>query len=63
MKGVKLRNMDGNISNNEAKEYIIEFLTKLLIELNFKEKKLGQTIYVKKKDCYNDLIKFIKEYM
>ena len=40
----------------------IEILTKLLIELNFKEKEIGQSIYVKKKDCYQDLIKFIKEY-
>lgn len=55
--------MDGNISLNETKNYIIETLTKLLIELNFKEKEIGQSIYIKKKDCYQDLIKFIKEYL
>lgn len=55
--------MDGNISHSELKECLIEILTKLLIELNFKEKEIGQSIYVKKKDCYQDLIKFIKEYL
>lgn len=55
--------MDGNILHDDTKNYLIEMLTKLLIEVNFKEKEIGQTIYIKKKDCYQDLIKFIKEYM
>lgn len=55
--------MDGNISHSELKECLLETLTKLLIELNFKEKEIGQSIYIKKKDCYQDLIKFIKEYL
>lgn len=63
MKGVKLNDMDGNTYQDDLKDYVIGVLTKLLIEINFKEKEIGEEIYVKKKDCYKDLIKFVKEYM
>ncbi len=39
---------------------IIEKLTELLIQEDEREKELGKTIYVKKTDCYRDLIKFFK---
>lgn len=40
---------------------IIEELTKLLIEEDFKEKQTGKASYVKKTRVYKDLIKFFKE--
>lgn len=61
MKGANQSIMDGNISQNEIKDVFIEVLTKLLIELNFRERKIGKTVYVKKTDCYKDLIKLFKE--
>lgn len=46
-----------------TKDFLIDKLTQLLIETNFKEKKLNKVIYVKKSQCYADLIKFIKEFL
>ena len=43
------------------KEYIISKLTELLIKVDFYEKENNVTIYIKKKDAYKDLIKFVKE--
>ena len=43
-------------------EFIIEKLTTLLIELDLKEKETGKEIYVRKTQCYKDLIKFFKEW-
>ena len=43
------------------KEYTIEKLAKLMIETDFKEKKLKKKIYVRKIDAYKDLIKLLKE--
>lgn len=42
-------------------EYLIELLTKKLIELDFDEKQNGSNIYVKKTECYRSLIKFLKD--
>ena len=44
------------------RDIIIEELTKLLIKQDLEDKKKGKTTYVKKTDCYKDLIKFLKEY-
>lgn len=43
------------------KEYTIEKLTKLMIETDFKEKKLNKKIFIRKIDVYKDLIKLLKE--
>lgn len=43
-------------------EFIIDKLTELLIELDLKEKETGKVTYVKKIQCYKDLIKFFKEW-
>lgn len=43
------------------KEYIIEKLTTLLIKQEFEERKKNINTYVKKTECYKDLIKFFKE--
>jgi hypothetical protein len=41
-------------------DFIIDKLTELLIQVDEREKELGKAIYVKKTDCYRDLIKFFK---
>jgi len=43
-------------------EYIIECLTKLLINQDLEDKKKGKDTYVKKTRIYRDLIKFFKEW-
>ncbi len=43
-------------------DFIIEKLTQLLIEQDFKEKQSGKITYVKKKQAYMDLINFLKKY-
>lgn len=42
-------------------EYIIEKLTELLIEQEFKDRAKGKTTYVKKTRCYKDLVKLLKD--
>ena len=41
-------------------DYAIEVLTELLIKQDFEDKKNGKTTYVKKTQCYKDLIKLLK---
>ena len=43
-------------------DFIISKLTELLINLDLKEKETGKEIYVRKQQCYRDLIKFFKEW-
>ena len=43
-------------------DFVIEKLTELLIELDFKEKETGEIVYVKKSRAYKDLIKLLKDY-
>lgn len=43
-------------------DYAIEKLTKLLIEQEFEDRKKQKATYVKKAQCYKDLIKLLKEY-
>lgn len=47
--------------NDETFDFIIERLTKLLIEQEFKDKKNGKATYIKKSDCFKNLIKLFKE--
>lgn len=47
--------------NKETKEYIIQKLTELYIKQNIIDKQKGTNTYVKKTNCYKDLIKFFKE--
>lgn len=49
--------------DEETKEYIIQKLTELLIKASIEDKKKGTDTYVKKTNCYKDLIKFFKEAM
>ena len=42
-------------------EFIIEKLTKLLIEQEFEDKNKGRKTYVKKTQCYKNLIKLFKQ--
>ena len=44
------------------KDEIIIKLTELLIKQDMKDKKKGKPTYVKKVDCYKDLINFFKKY-
>ncbi len=44
------------------KDIMIEELTKLLIKQDMEDKKKGKPTYVKKVDCYKDLINFFKKY-
>lgn len=44
------------------KDIIIEKLTELLIKQDMEDKKKGKTTYIKKIDCYKDLISFFKNY-
>jgi len=44
------------------KDIIIEKLTFLLIKQDMEDKKKGKATYVKKTNCYKDLIHFIKNY-
>lgn len=44
-----------------TREEIIDKLTRLLIEQDFKDKQKGKTTYVKKTRIYKDLIKYFKE--
>lgn len=43
-------------------DYAINVLTELLIKQDFKDKKTGKPTYVKKTQCYRDLIKLLKDY-
>lgn len=43
-------------------DFVIEKLTELLIETDFKEKQSGKIVYVKKTRAYKDLIKLLKDY-
>jgi stalled ribosome alternative rescue factor ArfA len=43
-------------------DYAIEVLTELLIKQDFEDKKKGKTTYVKKTQCYKDLISLLKKY-
>lgn len=52
-----------NISQENLKEFVIEKLTELLIKNSFEEKKIGKKIYIRKEQCYKDLIKLIKIYL
>lgn len=45
------------------KDEIITKLTELLIKQDMLDKKKGKDTYVKKTQCYKDLIKFFKEFM
>ena len=40
----------------------IEVLTELLIKQDFEDKKRGKITYVKKTQCYKDLINLLKKY-
>jgi hypothetical protein len=44
------------------KEFIIEKLTELLIRQDLTDKEKGKETYVKKTQCYKDLIKIVKEF-
>lgn len=44
------------------KDDIITKLTELLIQQDIEDKKKGKTTYVKKTQCYRDLIFLIKNY-
>ena len=49
--------------DNKTKEYIIDILIKLLIKTDFYEKEKGVEVYIKKKQAYQDLIKYFKNYL
>ena len=42
-------------------DFAIEKLTELLIKQDFDDKQKGKITYVKKTQCYKDLIKLLKE--
>ena len=42
-------------------DFIIEKLTELLIKQDLMDKEKGKDTYVKKTQCYKDLIKFFKD--
>ena len=42
-------------------DYAIEKLTELLIKQEFKDRENGKETYVKKTQCYKDLIKLLKD--
>lgn len=42
-------------------DYTINKLTELLIKQDFIDKEKGKTTYVKKTQCYKDLIKLLKD--
>lgn len=46
---------------NKDIDYIIEVLTNLLIQQDFKDKEKGKATYVKKTRIYKDLIKWFKQ--
>ena len=50
------------VNSMDTLDFIIEYLTKLLIKQDIEDKKKGTTTYVKKIDCYKSLIKFCKDY-
>ena len=43
-------------------DYIIEILTNLLIQQDFKDKEKGKATYVKKTRIYKDLLKWFKQF-
>jgi len=45
---------------NESKEYIIKKLNELLYKQEFEDRKNKTKIYVRKTQCYKDLIKFFE---
>ena len=47
--------------NQSTIDYVIEILTKLYIEQDFKDKQKGKCTYVKKSRVYKDLLKWFKE--
>lgn len=47
--------------NNDTIESIIDKLTELLIQQDFKDKEKGKCTYVKKTTIYADLIKWFKQ--
>lgn len=49
------------ILNDDVFDFMIEKLTKLLIEQEFKDKDNNRKTYVRKTDCYKNFIKFLKE--
>lgn len=42
-------------------DYAIKILTELLIKQDFQDKEKGKITYVRKTQCYKDLIKLLKE--
>lgn len=51
-----------NRNRGSMKEFIIEKLTELLIQTDIENKQRGKERYVKKTQCYKDLIKIVKEF-
>ena len=49
--------------SNEEKTFMLEKLTKKLLETSFKEKKEGKIIYIEKKQAIKELIDLIKNYL
>lgn len=47
--------------DKDTKDFIVQKLTELYIKQNIKDKQKGTDTYVKKTNCYKDLIKFFKE--
>ena len=43
-------------------DYAITKLTELLIKQDIEDKKMGKDTYVKKTQCYKDLINLLKDY-
>jgi len=43
-------------------DYAIEILTQLLIKQDFEDKQNNKVTYVKKTQCYKDLIKLLKDF-
>lgn len=43
-------------------DYAITKLTELLIKQSIEDKETGKSTYVKKTQCYRDLIKLLKDY-
>ena len=51
------------MTNKEVIDFIIEKLTELKIKVDFEEREVGKHIFVRKKECYTDLINFLKEFL
>lgn len=51
----------GKVKDNELIEFAIEKLTELLIKQEFEDRNKKSQTYVKKTQCYKDLIKLLKE--